>query len=60
MKKHIDKIIEEFTLNPEYNTPDPNRSLAYTLEELSMLWWSSQKEYHFIPVVEIQPNWYKK
>lgn len=59
-KQHIDAIINEFTLKPNYSTPDPNRPLAYILEELSMLWWSSRKGIQLVPVVEIQPNWYKK
>lgn len=59
MKRHIDDIIETFTLKPDYKTPDPNRPLAYILEELSMLWWASKPGIQLIPVVDIQPNWYK-
>ena len=60
MKRHIDDIIETFSLKPNYQTPDPNRPLAYILEELSMLWWASKPGVQLIPVVDIQPNWYKK
>lgn len=60
MRNHIDSIIDEFSLTPPYDTPDPNRPLAYILEELTMLWWASRKDIQLVPTVEIQPNWYKK
>lgn len=60
IRKHMDTIIDSFSLTPTYETPDPSRPLAYILEELTMLWWSSRNNVQFVPTVHITPNWYKK
>lgn len=57
VRKHIDKIIEH-TSNITYGY-DSKRSIAFILEELTMLWWASKTNVQFIPMVDIVPNWYK-
>lgn len=63
IRNHIDSLIKECTekLDPDYSSVhDPSRALAYILEEVSMLWWSSKKEMIFVSCTDVNPNWYKK
>lgn len=63
IQAHIDDIITECTrqLDKDYSAVhDINRPLAYILEEVSMLWWSSQKNLVFVSCAEMNPQWYQK
>lgn len=61
VKSIIDEIIIRFTLNPKIygKEIDQNRTLAYIMEEVTMLWWSNQPNIQYIQCGRINPGWYK-
>lgn len=61
IKNYIDDIILYFGLHPRFigSQIDPNRTLAYIMEEISMLWWSQQANITYISCGSIIPGWYK-
>lgn len=60
VRSHIDSIINALGSNLIYEGVDEHRPLAYVVEELTMLWWANQPSIHYVPVVEIVPEWYQK
>ena len=66
MKNIAPTIIDEFGLDFQFPKEsvagsccyDKRRSLAYVLEEVSMLWWANQQNLKYFPVCQIADNWY--
>jgi hypothetical protein len=61
IKSNIDEIILNFGLYPNFDGTqiDRNRTLAYIMEEVSMLWWSQFSNINYISCGKIIPGWYK-
>lgn len=57
----IDDVILNFGLYPNFHgiAIDRNRTLAYILEEITMLWWSQYSNIRYISCGHIIPGWYK-
>lgn len=62
IKSIINDIINHIGLYPKFFgvDVDPNRTLAYIMEEVTMLWWSKQTNIQYIQCAKITPGWYKK
>lgn len=60
IKSIISDVIDVFGSNPKIigKEIDPNRTLAYIMEEICMLWWSKQN-IKYIQCAKIKPGWYK-
>ena len=61
IKSIIDLVFQEFSENFIYpNIPDNRRSLAYVMEEITMLWWSNQKDITYESFCKPNKLWYEE